>query len=155
MGVLLVEHHMDLVMSVCDRLVVLNFGQVIADGTPEVVRSNREVTTAYLGDESTIRRPMSLGVRTMLEVQGPQRLLRGGERAHLGDVLRPPGRHHGDPRCQRSRQDDTAPHHQRAGQAPGRARSASTARSSWDGRWRTSPAAAWPTFPRAGASSRN
>ena len=51
MGVLLVEHHMDLVMSVCDRLVVLNFGQVIADGTPESVRSNPEVATAYLGDE--------------------------------------------------------------------------------------------------------
>ena len=34
MSVLLVEHHMDLVMSVCDRLVVLNFGQVIAEGTP-------------------------------------------------------------------------------------------------------------------------
>jgi branched-chain amino acid transport system ATP-binding protein len=50
MGVLLVEHHMDLVMSVCDRLVVLNFGQVIADGTPEAVRSNPEVSTAYLGN---------------------------------------------------------------------------------------------------------
>jgi branched-chain amino acid transport system ATP-binding protein len=49
MGVLLVEHHMDLVMSVCDRLVVLNFGQVIADGTPEAIRSNPEVSTAYLG----------------------------------------------------------------------------------------------------------
>jgi branched-chain amino acid transport system ATP-binding protein len=51
MGVLLVEHHMDLVMSVCDRLVVLNFGQVIADGTPEAVRANPEVATAYLGQE--------------------------------------------------------------------------------------------------------
>jgi branched-chain amino acid transport system ATP-binding protein len=51
MGVLLVEHHMDLVMSVCDRIVVLNFGQVIADGTPESVQSNPEVATAYLGDE--------------------------------------------------------------------------------------------------------
>jgi branched-chain amino acid transport system ATP-binding protein len=51
MGVLVVEHHMDLVMSVCDRLVVLNLGQVIADGTPESVRSNPEVVTAYLGDE--------------------------------------------------------------------------------------------------------
>jgi branched-chain amino acid transport system ATP-binding protein len=51
MGVLLVEHHMDLVMSVCDRLVVLNFGQVIADGTPEEIRANSEVATAYLGDE--------------------------------------------------------------------------------------------------------
>ena len=51
MGVLLVEHHMDLVMSVCDRLIVLNFGQVIADGTPESVRANPEVALAYLGDE--------------------------------------------------------------------------------------------------------
>jgi branched-chain amino acid transport system ATP-binding protein len=50
MSVLLVEHHMDLVMSVCDRLVVLNFGQVIADGTPAVIRSDPEVAVAYLGD---------------------------------------------------------------------------------------------------------
>jgi branched-chain amino acid transport system ATP-binding protein len=50
MSVLLVEHHMDLVMAVCDRLVVLNFGQVIAEGTPAVIRSNPEVAVAYLGD---------------------------------------------------------------------------------------------------------
>jgi branched-chain amino acid transport system ATP-binding protein len=50
MSVLLVEHHMDLVMSVCDRLVVLNFGQVIAEGTPAVIRSSPDVATAYLGD---------------------------------------------------------------------------------------------------------
>ena len=50
-SVLLVEHHMDLVMSTCDRLVVLNFGQVIAEGTPSEVSANPEVTTAYLGDE--------------------------------------------------------------------------------------------------------
>jgi branched-chain amino acid transport system ATP-binding protein len=50
MSVLLVEHHMDLVMSVCDRLVVLNFGQVIAEGTPAVIRANPDVATAYLGD---------------------------------------------------------------------------------------------------------
>ena len=50
MAVILVEHHMDLVMSVCDRLVVLNFGQVIAEGTPAAIRANPEVATAYLGD---------------------------------------------------------------------------------------------------------
>jgi branched-chain amino acid transport system ATP-binding protein len=50
MSVLLVEHHMDLVMTVCDRLVVLNFGQVIAEGTPATIRSNPEVAVAYLGD---------------------------------------------------------------------------------------------------------
>ncbi|HEY6429368.1 MAG TPA: ABC transporter ATP-binding protein [Acidimicrobiales bacterium] len=51
MAVALVEHHMDLVMSVCDRLVVLNFGLVIAEGTPAAIRANPEVATAYLGDE--------------------------------------------------------------------------------------------------------
>ncbi len=51
MAVLLVEHHMDLVMSVCDRIVVLNFGQVIAQGSPDAIRSNPDVASAYLGDE--------------------------------------------------------------------------------------------------------
>ena len=47
--VLLVEHHMGLVMSLSDQVVVLNFGRVIADGSPDEVRSNPAVAEAYLG----------------------------------------------------------------------------------------------------------
>jgi branched-chain amino acid transport system ATP-binding protein len=47
--VLLVEHHMGLVMSLSDQVVVLNFGRVIADGPPDEVRSNPAVAEAYLG----------------------------------------------------------------------------------------------------------
>lgn len=49
LSIVLVEHHMELVMSVCSEIVVLNEGQVIAIGPPSVVRSNQEVLDAYLG----------------------------------------------------------------------------------------------------------
>jgi branched-chain amino acid transport system ATP-binding protein len=49
MGVLLVEHDMEFVMPLVDRLVVLNFGEVIATGTPADVRENDAVVAAYLG----------------------------------------------------------------------------------------------------------
>jgi branched-chain amino acid transport system ATP-binding protein len=51
-SVLLVEHHMDVVMSVCDRLYVLNFGQVISSGTAESVRRDPAVIAAYLGSSA-------------------------------------------------------------------------------------------------------
>jgi branched-chain amino acid transport system ATP-binding protein len=52
MSVLLVEHHMDVVMSVCSKLYVLNFGEVIASGDAETVRRDPAVIAAYLGTES-------------------------------------------------------------------------------------------------------
>jgi branched-chain amino acid transport system ATP-binding protein len=51
-GVLLIDHNMALVMEVCDRIHVLDQGRTLAEGTPEDVRGNLDVTAAYLGESA-------------------------------------------------------------------------------------------------------
>src|SRR3712207_9359118 len=62
--VLMIEHHVPFVSAVCDHVYCLNFGETLAAGKPEDVRSHPEVVPAYLGEESP---PWLLGAETNRE----------------------------------------------------------------------------------------
>ena len=51
LSLLIIEHDMRFIMGICQEIAVLNFGQLIAQGTPEAIRNNSEVVEAYLGDD--------------------------------------------------------------------------------------------------------
>ena len=50
-SIILIEHELDMVMKVSDELLVLNFGVVIAEGSPATIQNNPEVIRAYMGGE--------------------------------------------------------------------------------------------------------
>ena len=47
--IMVIDHHMDVIMSVCDEITVINFGSQLATGNPEEIQNNQEVIDAYLG----------------------------------------------------------------------------------------------------------
>lgn len=53
MTILLVEHDMQAVMGLCDRIIVMNFGELLTEGTPAEVRTHPAVIEAYLGRSTT------------------------------------------------------------------------------------------------------
>ncbi|MTD55680.1 ATP-binding cassette domain-containing protein [Amycolatopsis pithecellobii] len=61
-AVVIVEHDVELIMGLCDRITVLDFGKQLADDVPAAVRENPEVVHAYLGDAPTVGRPERAGV---------------------------------------------------------------------------------------------
>ena len=80
MGILLIEHNVEIVMNVCDRIYALNFGKVIAEGTPAELRRNPEVISVYLGADDE---PVSAAAENPAAAAEPQPLALNQE--HLAE----------------------------------------------------------------------
>ena len=125
MAVMVIEHDMGFVMSICDRITLIDFGKFVCEGSPAEIRTNPAAIAAYLGDEhgrigrgrstaSVRSRPTERGVRSECEsaARGAWPLLRLCRRR---DRPRPnarsaAGRGRGAARRQRRGQDDDAAH---------------------------------------------
>ncbi len=109
-GVMLVDHDVALVLGICDYVYVLDFGLLIAEGTPTEIRANRAVTSAYLGNAHA-----NVAVTASIVWCAAGCPAATAPRPCPRPRLRRPGRiRYGPARAQRRRQDDAAPHPDRA-----------------------------------------
>ena len=69
-GVLLIDHNMALIMDVCDRILVLDQGRTLAEGSPDEIRANLDVAAAYLGESAVPRGDSMSAEPAMLELRG-------------------------------------------------------------------------------------
>ncbi len=160
-SVVVIEHRMDLMMSVCKTITVLDFGKVIAVGTPAQVQADPAVTAAYLGlDQKAAGEQAGPSARTRSRAMSDaaalaiQDIVAGYGGGPVLDGLVDLGaarHHHGRPGRQRGRQDHAAADDQRVRPAAPRAHRGRRGEPGQAGARRRSPGPGSRTYPRARA----